>query len=364
MASSDLSDRLIKAMIKGDGGKGVDTLGICCEEDCLEGDCQCPTLSFDCSSICDAVSCDEVEEEALWLDKEKGAPPPPKRKKNPSKKKKSKKKSKFACKRVRMAFNTKELADFFVSSEGGKVYNQNCFLDVDWAGMSHRAHFLKKVFTVDEMNELLRLLLSCPKKYWEKKPDKRGERRYLYTGHWKHMNYDTIYPAGKAGKLEVLQPILKDYLEKLGERATEILKLKRPEVFEALESSGFSLQDFGAFHLFMCPAGYSEMHQDTNDFIAFIFLINIEASSGGDGLHIGGCGVNFNMRVGDVLLLDSDVLWHGSTSYVGNEDITQVTNKDRLVGLFIVHRKFMRAKGMSWDKMKRETYQDRTIPKK
>jgi hypothetical protein len=213
------------------------------------------------------------------------------------------------------------------------------------------------------MLKLQTLLLSCPKAYWEKKPDRRGERRYLYTGHWKHRFYDQIYPAGKAGKLEVINPILKDFLVMLGERATVLLELKRPDVYLPMKEAGLHIQDFGTFHLFMCPAGYSEPHQDTNDFIAFIFMIHIEEKAGGCGLHIGGCGSNFNLRIGDVVLLDSDVFWHGSQSYVGNENTTEVTKHDRLVGLFIIHRKFMILKGLPEEDMERETYGYRTKPK-
>jgi hypothetical protein len=290
---------------------------------------------------------------------------PPTQEKKKRRKKKKNKKSRFACKKIELKFKAKR--DMMVTCEGGKVYNENVFLDVYCAGESYRAHFIKKFFTVDEMLALQSLILSCPRSYWERRSDdKRGDRRHLYTGHWKHRFFDLTYPAGKAGKIEIKMetPILKKMLEMLGLKATQLLILKRPDVYIPLLDHGFALQDFGAFHLFMCPAGCSYMHVDKNDFVAFVFLIYIEEKAGGEGLHIGGCGVNFNLRIGDAVLLDSDVLWHGSETYEGEENIADITKHDRLVGLFIIHRKYMGMKGMPEEDMERETHGWRTKPQR
>mmetsp|Transcript_40535 Transcript_40535/g.56325 ORF Transcript_40535/g.56325 Transcript_40535/m.56325 type:complete len:93 (-) Transcript_40535:553-831(-) len=65
----------------------------------------------------------------------------------------------------------------------GKRIDKNTFLDVNCEGKSCRAHFFKKFFSEDKMLRLKDRLLQCPKQYWERKTDKRGTRRFLYSDH-------------------------------------------------------------------------------------------------------------------------------------------------------------------------------------
>ena len=244
----------------------------------------------------------------------------------------------------------------------GKRIDKNTFLDANCGGKSCRAHFFKKFFSEDEMLRLKDRLLQCPKQYWERKTDKRGTRRFLYSGHWKHRFYNLAFGAGKAGKLELENPFLKNILVELGKKVSrEALSLKRPDVYLPIREAGFEEQDFGMFHLFMCPAGRSFMHTDDNDFVSCIFSISL-GSGDGDGLHMGGCGVDFNLRVGDLVIADTDIFFHGSPSYQGNEHPKIISENDRLVGLFILHRKFMIMKGVPADDLEREPYEFRTIP--
>ena len=61
-------------------------------------------------------------------------------------------------------------------------------------------------------------------------------------------------------------------------------------------------------------------HKDLFNYIAFIFEVHVNPNSTGGALEIGGFKRMFNIRVGDVLMLDSDALWHGSQDYQSDED--------------------------------------------
>jgi hypothetical protein len=278
----------------------------------------------------------------------------PKRKK--ASKKKSKR-SKYCCKRV-----TKSDED---GGEGGAlVISQNCFLDYMAGTLSFRAHFIKGYFSKEEMMKLREKLLACPESYWETRSDGRGERRQMYTGRWVERCKDKIHPAGLAGKLEAKAqfPILRDLLQQLGEKATLLLKLKRPDIYFVLQEAGIQILDFGSFHLFMCPAGRSLSHLDSQDFISFIFLIYVKPDCGGKGLELTQANVSFPMEIGDVCLLDSDSLSHGSANFDGAENANALHEEDRLVGLFIIHRRLIHLLGVNPEDTKRENYSTRTVP--
>ena len=91
-------------------------------------------------------------------------------------------------------------------------------------------------------------------------------------------------------------------------------------------------------------------------FVSCIFSISL-GSGDGDRLHKGGCRVDFNLQVGDLVIADTDIFFHGSPSYQGNEHPKIISENDRLVGLFILYQKFMIMKGVPADDLEREPYE-------
>jgi hypothetical protein len=261
--------------------------------------------------------------------------------------------------RITKSFKEKKKTETY-----GSVYSltSNTFIDVNFWGLSGRAHFVRGFFSQNEIKTLHNLLLQAPSKYWERKEDKRGYRRFLYSGHWKHRFYHQSYPAGKAGKLEITNPYLRDTLVIMGQKISRALFHLRPDICQPLIQAGFQEQDFGFFHLFMCPAGKSVMHTDDNDFISCLFVIH-QGRGRGNGLHLGGCQFNLDMTEGDLVIMDSDVFFHGTPSYTGREDPQNKSEYDRLVGLFIIHRKFMIMKGVASEQLERSSFfQRQTTP--
>ena len=79
-------------------------------------------------------------------------------------------------------------------------------------------------------------------------------------------------------------------------------------------------------------------------------------------MEIGGTGYAFNINCGDVLMMDSDGLWHGSRDYLGDENPGVSGPNDRVIGIFILHKSYLRFKGVPKEELERETFFSRTIP--
>ena len=71
-----------------------------------------------------------------------------------------------------------------------------------------------------------------------------------------------------------------------------------------------------------------------------ITVIQVENGMKG-GLELVGVGVGFKWEVGDVMLLDSDLLEHG----VPLPDGKTIGNRETMVGIFIVHKTFLYLQG-------------------
>jgi hypothetical protein len=130
--------------------------------------------------------------------------------------------------------------------------------------------------------------------------------------------------------LEVRNPFLKDTLVAMGKKVSQALLHLHPDICEPLIQAGFQEQDFGFFHLFMCPAGKSIMHTDDNDFISCLFVIH-NGEGMGKGLHLGGCGFNLNMMERDLTIMDSDIFYHGTPSYWEKKTLK---NPPNMIGLW------------------------------
>ena len=61
------------------------------------------------------------------------------------------------------------------------------------------------------------------------------------------------------------------------------------------------------------------------------------------GLEIGGIDLTFNLKIGNVLILDTDQLCYGTEeSYDDSlEDVLSVSATDRLVDLFIIYPSYL-----------------------
>ena len=84
-------------------------------------------------------------------------------------------------------------------------------------------------------------------------------------------------------------------------------------------------------------------------------------NSTGGALEIGGSKRTFDIRVGDVLMLDSDALWYRSQDYQGNEDPFFPHEDDHMVGIFILHQTFLKLHGVEWNTMLYKDFGSRTI---
>ena len=86
---------------------------------------------------------------------------------------------------------------------------------------------------------LHKTLHSCD--YWKRKKDKHRDCPETIMGVWPAQGHcnpgDPTYPAGFGGKYEdkLQYPILTPVLERLGEKATLLVKEKRPDIYNLLE---------------------------------------------------------------------------------------------------------------------------------
>lgn len=204
-----------------------------------------------------------------------------------------------------------------------------------------KVHFIKHAFPVEKMKNLARELLK--NKLWEFKADRRrGPKDFFITGRWHQQGHtrpgiDKTYPAGKAGKapLDNRQPV-ESILDDLTRRACDLLAQYRPDIVELLgdieNDPDFS---YGFFHLFMAARGLARLHKDQNDIVSLMFLIQ-SPGSGGE-LEIGGTGTAIGWQVGDVVIMDTADITHGTRDFFGEDS-------GRIVGLFIIHKPFLRLK--------------------
>ena len=236
-----------------------------------------------------------------------------------------------------------------------QAVNRNMFLRVRSASFVYRCHFVKNVFSTQEMENLLNVMKRCD--YWQARDDARGVRETTITGMWAEQGHSTpvypLHPAGVGGKSEECMETLNILLRKLAKILEPIIERKRPDVYEVLREHGLLDLGIGMFHLFMSPIGSCRMHKDKNDFLSVV--VGITTPAAGGALEIGGSGYCFNIRCGDILILDSDSLYHGSRHYSG-------TPEERVVGIFILHRSVLRLKNVPKEDLEREKFVDRTLP--
>jgi hypothetical protein len=230
------------------------------------------------------------------------------------------------------------------------IYNKNVFLFISCGIRKKqllRAHFVKSFFNKEEIEKLHQVLEQ--RNYWEPREDCRGSRLTTIMGQWtargrNRMGADPIHPAGKGGLAEQTSDgELNLILEKMGRKVTNLVLRKRGDIDATLREYGQMENGFGIFHLFMAPRGYSDMHNDRNDYISV--CVGIQTPKKGGALEVGGIGKAFNIMEGDVLVMDTNELWHGSMSNTGREDSEISSPEDRIVGIFILWKKFLRIKG-------------------
>ena len=88
----------------------------------------------------------------------------------------------------------------------------------------------------------------------------------------------------------------------------------------------------------MCGQGSSKFHRDPNDYLSFLFPIQVEEGKKG-ALELGGLDAAFKWKVGDAILLDSRLVEHGIRDYEGNPE-------NRWIGIFLLQHPFLKAKGL------------------
>ena len=209
---------------------------------------------------------------------------------------------------------------------------------------------MKGIFTSKEMKELQQALFKV--NYWELKNCKQGQKVIAYSGHWNVQAHfdpekDRSYGAGVGGKIEekLENPVLQSILENLGIKASAELHRFRKDIVIPMEEENLTNLDFGFFHMFMCACGASFDHIDDNDFVAGAFLINIGKKTVGGGIDLPNYKLSINLRVGDLLIMDSNTIRHGSFRYDTFENSENPTVDDCLVGLFVIHRSYLKLLG-------------------
>jgi hypothetical protein len=233
------------------------------------------------------------------------------------------------------------------------TYNKNVFISIACGKKEDpdlfRAHFVKGFFDEKEISALHKELERS--NYWEPREDVRGSRPTTIVGQWtargrNRQAADPIHPAGRGGLAEqTSNGALSLLLEKMGRKLSCLVAKKRGDIDGVLREYNLTELGFGFFHLFMAPRGYCEMHNDRNDFISVCVGINTPKKGG--ALELGGTGLAVNIMRGDVLIMDSDQIYHGSAPHQGEENPSLLNPQDRIVGIFICWRKFLRIKGFT-----------------
>jgi len=164
--------------------------------------------------------------------------------------------------------------------------------------------------------------------------------RWCAQGHFR-PDIDKTYLAGKAGKLDGPDgfPEINKFVRQWGVDASLLLRKFRPDLVPALDQLPEEEKIFGDFPLFMAARGMAKMHTDINDVVSVLFVMKSEPNCGG-GLEIGGSDLVFEWEVGDIIILDSADLVHGTRDYLGSID-------SRIVGIFILHKSMLRISGIA-----------------
>jgi hypothetical protein len=81
----------------------------------------------------------------------------------------------------------------------------------------------------------------------------------------------------------------------------------------------------------------------------------------GGALEIAGTNRAFNIHRGDVVLMDSDQLWHGSWGYQGHKNPCQPGLADCVVGIFILWKSYCCWKGIPKQLLERELFEEQTM---
>jgi hypothetical protein len=159
-----------------------------------------------------------------------------------------------------------------------RIVNRNKLLLARCGKKVFKAHFIKKFYSEIEMDHLLQVMDRSG--YWEDRIDCRGDRQTLITGTWNaqglsRAGIDPLHPAGKGGQEELMngKGELNTLLAALGERLTNLIMVKRPDVYELLLDYKATQADFGIFSLFMAPRGSCGMHNDRNDVLSVVLGI-------------------------------------------------------------------------------------------
>lgn len=205
-------------------------------------------------------------------------------------------------------------------------------------GGNKLVHFRKAFFTHQSMHALATALTKSY--HWKFTHDNtRGPKHFFINGVWTQQGHarpgiDVTYPAGKAGKANDLDnQRVCDLLQPLALSASSLLRKHRPDLACLVEDIK---NPYGLFHLFICPRGLSNMHRDRNDLISFMFLI--KSPDDICELELGGTKHAITWQLGDVVIIDSSKIYHGSRLLKGDSD-------DRLVGLFIIQKSYCRLHG-------------------
>ena len=181
---------------------------------------------------------------------------------------------------------------------------------------------------------------------WQFKDDtKRGPKPFYFARNWTARGHGVsggeVFQAGgkvNSNALYEERKEVEDILLDLCPHVCQLLKKYRPDITNLFQNYTENDPDFlfGYFHLFMAAQGLSTMHKDSNDLISFMFVIKQKEEAGGE-LEVGGTNKAIAWEVGDGIFMDTADLFHGSRQFEGPEE-------ERLVGLFIIQKPFMRVK--------------------
>jgi hypothetical protein len=215
-------------------------------------------------------------------------------------------------------------------------------------GFLAKAHYFPGLLDIHTLRRL-HDLLKKEERFWKFRKDSRrmasdDGRKYFIAGRWAAVGHsregvDSAHWAKPGGDVSLLNPELLLLLKEFWEIASILVEKYRPEMHEMLRKFSFS-DVFGLFHIFFAVGGAAKLHRDPNDFLCFVFPIEMESNSRG-GLEIGGTSICFQAKVGDATLLDSDVLQHGVREYQGDPN-------ERLVGIFSIQKSYLRLKGVQF----------------
>ena len=164
-------------------------------------------------------------------------------------------------------------------------------------------------------------LLDSDQQWWEncfdsnQSSSENGKKIYLVTGEWNGQGHfqhgiDSIYDAGKAGKLEKKRrnQLLCETLLSFSQIASRLLEKYKSDLTSVVKS--FDFFSFGSFHLFIASKGTFSYYQNPNDFVSFLFPIQTGGKEMKGGLELGGLQVAFQWEEGDAILLNSRGLEH------------------------------------------------------